>query len=263
VEPATKAALKQLSGGQRTTPIPATSLAVAPKGPLVDGKNRVSTVFFSLFHPLLINRVYAPLSAWVPLSGWDAYDGTDPRWMDREIKNMMSANFDIVFHAVQAEGSDPKFGAQGDNRTINQALRNFFSTYRTLIDQAYVPPQISEWVNHEGFAGGRYTEAYGQKLDLSTPAGQDYYYTMLIAHFWRQYFEIMGPYADQYLAKKHGKVMVSLDALSNEYPDIISLSNAFLFQWKMVREGVERFGDRTPDLQITVTDVSSASSPIL
>jgi hypothetical protein len=185
-------------------------------------------VLFSLYHPLLINRAYAPLSAWVPLSGWDVYDGTDPRWMDREIKHMMSANFDIVFHSVQAEGSDPKFGADGDNRTLNQAPRNFFSTYRKLIDQGYVPPQISVWVNHEGFGGGRYIAAYGQKLDLSTPGGRDYYYTMLNAYFWRQYFEIMGLYADQYLATKNGKVMVSLDALINEYPDIAGLSNAFL-----------------------------------
>ena len=42
-----------------------------------------------------------------------------------------------------------------------------------------------------------------------------------------------------------------------------STAVTYNFQWKMVREGVEWFGDPTPNLQITVTDVSSPSSPIL
>jgi Ig-like domain from next to BRCA1 gene len=206
--------------------ISARSLAVIPKGAFVEGKNRVSTIFFSFF-TRLYNALYAKrVSAWVPLGGWNRYDGTSPRWAEHEIRNLMAANIDIVFEEMTAEAGDAVMRPELNKNDVG--MKNFFARYRALIERGYVPPHVAEWVNHEAFAGGRYQNTYGQKLDLSTQAGEEYYYNALIAVFWKEYFGAMGPHADAHLAKKSGKVMVSLDGLTNDYLDIDGLSNTFL-----------------------------------
>jgi len=194
--------------------------------------HKVSTIHFSIWVPHVgsVGSEILQKSAWIPKGGWVGYNSLNSAVMAREIKDMMSANIDTVFEEMSVEGGDPSIRYENYpynnppegiscvtpkpvvySQELLPAIRNFFSSYRSLFEAGYRPPKISEWANHEGL--NRFYCAYGHRLDLSDENDREYYYNTLIKPFWTAYFDVLGPHADAAMEKRDGKAVISLDSL--------------------------------------------------
>ncbi|MFH1551059.1 MAG: NBR1-Ig-like domain-containing protein [Planctomycetota bacterium] len=201
-----------------------TNIVVSVSAPQ-DPVHTVSTIFFSIYYGAQTRWLE---TGWTPVGGWTAaYDSRDSDWAESEIKDMMAANVDIVFHSMEpfAGDNDLAWVPAGYGAACLDGMQNFFATYRSMVEAGYDPPKVAEWGNLV-IRGGHYSATYEEELDLSTQDGEDYFYESFIEPFWSNYFTIMGPYADAHLAKRDGKVLISLDYFGTQ--DIVGLSNTFL-----------------------------------
>jgi cysteine-rich repeat protein len=188
----------------------------------VQSQHTVSAIFFSIFWP---PNDGGKTTLWIPTEGWDNYDSRTPGWSEKQIKDMMSAGIDVAFHEIVSYSGDPLFyGANAIYvyNSYHDARRNFFSTYKNLLQQGYKPPKIAEWVNFEQLGWG-FNNSYGRQLNLRTIEDENYFYNTLIKAFWDDYFQVMGTYADAGLAKTNGKIMISSDAIGVD----IGISDTF------------------------------------
>ena len=203
----------------------ATTNVVVSVSAYEDPVHTVSTIFFSVYYGSQTRWLQ---TGWTPVGGWTSdYDSRDPDWAESEIKDMMAANIDIVFHSMEpfAGDNDLAWVPEGYGAACLDGLENFFETYLDMVEDGYDPPKVAEWVNLV-IKKGHYSATYEEELDLSTQDGEDYFYETLIEPFWDNYFTIMGDDADAHLAKRDGKVMISFDYFGTE--DIVGLSNTFL-----------------------------------
>jgi len=201
-----------------------TNIVVSVSAP-EDPVHTVSTIFFSIYYGAQTRWLQ---TGWTPVGGWTAaYDSRDSDWTESEIKDMMAANVDIVFHSMEpfAGDNDLAWVPAGYGAACLDGMENFFETYKDMVEDGYDPPKVAEWVNLV-IKKGHYSATYEEVLDLSTQDGEDYFYETVIEPFWTNYFTIMGDYADAHLAKRDGKVMISFDYFGTE--DIVGLSNTFL-----------------------------------
>jgi len=168
----------------------ADSRAQVPSGGLytpVPSYNRTShVVSTSVFH------WYTPTTGqlsgpWLPLEGRPAWTG-EPDWWEGQVKQMMMANIDILYvHLI------PKFEQQRINlfQALNQLRYNGY-------DVPKVVPFLDPLITWDGLPN----------IDVATTSGKDEFTDQYI-RFFNQYYSVnQDTYADDYLAKFDGKVIL-------------------------------------------------------
>jgi Ig-like domain from next to BRCA1 gene len=168
------------SGASTLAQAPATLFSPAPEA-FTTSSHIVSTDVFNWF-----TSDGGQLSGpWQPLEGRAAWTGTVAFWED-QIKQMMSANIDVIYDHLIPEFDDQRV--------------NLFQALNDLRSQGYDVPKVAP------FLDPLITWSNQPNPDLATTAGKDAFVGEYIRFFQEYYSVNKDPDADSYLAQMNGRV---------------------------------------------------------